>query len=585
MKNSYGRRDFLKKTAAAGITAFAASISTGCSEIKQTNKFCKSKRPNILLVVTDDQGMGDLGWTGNKVLKTPYLDRFALESTRLNNFIVSPLCAPTRASLMTGRYNYRTGVWDTWMGRMAMHSEEVTVAQVLQDNGYATGIFGKWHLGDNVPMRPQDKGFQETMLWIGGGRFSPKMEKNGQINDTEGFIDDICTDAAIDFIERNKDRPFFAYVPFFMPHDHAKPQAPEKYLDMYKDTAGLHPGDEEVYAMVSKLDDNFGRLLRKLKQLGIEDNTLVIFLSDNGPLTDSPDLVSMPEILACRTHDYGYRYNAGLRGGKTNVYEGGIKVPCFVRWPGRINADCDQPAMCAHIDIMPTLLSIAGIDSWKGAPVDGVDLTGLLVNAEKLPERAVIIQSDRVEKPRPWHNACVREKRWKLIDNRELYDLENDPAETRNLYQEHPEIVERLRNMYENWFTDVTDGDPFVPGYTIIGSPRQKAVRFSIYHHHSVGFPLKVISKGPYRITVEGVQNELFNESSKMQLIFNDKTFTSDKIDTDENITFENVTLPLGLYNSDIKILGHKKMSKMYYGNEDFGYRTIVIELLQDTNG
>lgn len=585
MNKSFDRRDFLKKTAAAGFTAFAASISTGCSELKKTCKV--SERPNILLVVTDDQGMGDLGWTGNKVLKTPYLDRFALESTRLNNFIVSPLCAPTRASLMTGRYNYRTGIWDTWMGRMCMHSDEVTVAEVLNDNGYATGIFGKWHLGDSIPMRPQDRGFEDTLQWVDsiGSRFNPEMELNGKIERMDGFIDDICTDAAIDFIEKNADRPFFAYVPFFMPHDHKKPQVPQKYIDMYEDAVGLSQGDKEIYAMVSNLDENFGRLMRKLKQLDIEENTLVVFISDNGPLTDSPDLVSMPEILACRTHDYGYRYNAGLRGGKTNVYEGGIKVPCFVRWPGRINADYDQPAMCAHIDIMPTLLSLAGIESWDGLPVDGIDLSGLLFNANRLPERALIIQSDRVEKPRPWHNACVREKRWKLIDNRELYDLENDPAETRNLYKERPEIVRRLRNIYETWFADVTDGDPFVPGYTIIGSPKQKAVRFSIYHHHSVGFPLKVVSKGPYRITIEGIQKDLFNASSKMQLIFNKKTLTSDRIDTDENITFENVMLPLGQYNSDIVVLGHKKMSKMYYGNEDFGYRTIVIELLQDANG
>ncbi len=583
MGNTLDRRAFLKKTTLAGLAAFSGSLMTGCNSVEKAQKYSFGKRPNIVLVVTDDQGMGDLSWTGNKILKTPNLDRFALESTRLNNFIVSPLCAPTRASLMTGRYNYRTGIWDTWMGRMCMHSDEVTVADVLKDNGYATGIFGKWHLGDSIPMRPQDRGFEDTLQWVDsiGSRFDPEMELNGKIERMEGFIDDICTDVAIDFIEKNADRPFFAYVPFFMPHDHKKPQVPQKYIDMYEDAVGLKQGDKEVYAMVSNLDENFGRLMRKLKQLNIEEDTLVIFISDNGPLINSPDLESMPEILACGTHDYGYRYNAGLRGGKTNVYEGGIKVPCFMRWPKKFKANRDLSSMAAHIDIMPTLLSFAGVKKWQGPEVDGIDLSRMLLSNSSIPDRSIFIQSDRVEKPRPWHNACVREKKWKLIDDRELYDLENDPAETENLYDKHSEVVKRLKKQYDKWYADVTKGDPFVPGLTVIGSPKQKQVRFSIYHHHSVGFPLKVIDKGPYRITVKGIQKDLFNENSKMELKFKNKKFVSTDIDTEEQITFNNVILPIGSYNFDIHMLGYKKMSKMYYGNEDFGYRRIQIELLE----
>ena len=310
-------------------------LLTACFTAGQGRAGEEPRRPNVLLVITDDQGYGDLGLHGNPKIRTPHLDGLARQGIEMEHFHVCPVCSPTRASLLTGRCNYRTGVVDTFLGRSLMHPEEVTLAEMLQGAGYRTGIFGKWHLGDNYPLRAIDQGFQEALVLRGGGigqpsdppggdsYFDPVLQHNGKQEKTRGYCSDVFTDAALGFIERNRDRPFFAYLAFNAPH--APLQVPDSYYQLYK-KMNLAPGDfpqvghplegkmdpeqtARIYGMVSNIDDNVGRLLAKLDEWKLADSTLVVFLTDNGP--------QQP------------RFNAGLRGLKTSVYDGGIRVPCF----------------------------------------------------------------------------------------------------------------------------------------------------------------------------------------------------------------------------------------------------------------
>ncbi len=580
-EKSISRRYFLK-TAAAGTTGLCvSSYLSGC----QTQSQYKSpeKKHNIVVIVSDDQGYGDLRAFGNNPhIHTPNLDKLYRQSTSLDNFIVSPLCAPTRASLMTGRYNYRTGVWDAWMGRLGLHEDEITLAEVLKGQGYNTGIFGKWHLGFNCPMRPQDNGFDEVILWTHPmtTRYDPLLTFNGEIRRAKGYLTDIFFDNAIAFIDKNRDRPFFAYIPSFLPHDNTDPQVSPEYIEMYKDLDFLTQGDKEVYAMITKLDENVGRILKKLAELDIEDSTIVLFFSDNGPLKLCPDLTSKPEIIACETHDMGDRYNCNLRGGKTNVYEGGIKTPCFIKGPG-ISAGKNVDTMIAHIDIKPTLLGLCGLKDHKGLRMDGMDFSEMLSGREQhVPERSIIIQSHRVEVPRMWENSCVRQQRWKLVNGVELYDLQNDPSESTNISGLYPQKTAELRKIYENWYKDIVSKDPFVPGTTHIGSDVQPEVHFSIWHRHSKGWPVKVIKSGIYEVTIDGIQQNLFGDDSVFNLTFGNKTYKAKIAGAGENIVINDIFLEAGKSYFDINCSGYKKPAKMYYGNEDFGYREIKIRFV-----
>jgi arylsulfatase A-like enzyme len=279
--------------------------------------------PNIVLVMTDDQGWAQVGWRGNEVIQTPHLDRLAAESVEFTRFYVSPVCAPTRASLMTGRYNYRTGVVDTYLGRAMRHSDERTLPEMLGAAGYRSGIFGKWRLGDNYPMRPQDQGFDEVLVHGGGGigqpadppgnsYFDPILRHDGIEQQRKGYCTHIFFDAAIEFIERNREKPFFAYIPTNAPH--SPYLVPDSYIEPYK-TKGLDEKDAAIYGMITNIDDNVGRLVARLDDLGLAENTILIFMTDNGPTTR--------------------HFTAGLRSQKASVYEGGVRVPFLLRWPAK----------------------------------------------------------------------------------------------------------------------------------------------------------------------------------------------------------------------------------------------------------
>ncbi len=436
-------------------------------------------RPNVILVMTDDQGYGDLGVHGNPLIKTPHLDQFAEQSASVERFYVCPVCAPTRAGLMTGRYNYRTGVTDTWLGRAMMHADEVTLAEMLGGAGYHTAIFGKWHLGDSYPMRPQDQGFDEVLVHKGGGLcqpagppnnsyFDPVLEHNGRSVKTDGYCSDVYTDAAIRFIKQNRDEPFFVYLPHNCPH--APFQIAETYSQPYEKLAmtpadfpavdGGHALDKlssntpAVYGMVTNIDDNFGRLMAQLDELKLADNTIVIFLTDNGA--------------------NGIRYNAGMKAHKGSVYEGGIRVPFYIRWPKRLKPGTLVEHFAAHIDVVPTILEACGVEPPEGVHIDGRSVLPLLEGKDTdWPDRTYFVQWHRGDAPEPHRAAAVRTRDWKLVQGKELYDMRRDPLETRDVAAEHPEVVKRLRAEYEAWLADVSRDHGYEAPRILIGTEHE----------------------------------------------------------------------------------------------------------------
>lgn len=458
------------------------------------------KRPNILLVMTDDQGIGDLGVHGNDILKTPFIDAFAKESTELSQFIVSFNCSPTRASLLTGRDSYRTGVIGVTESDHLMKESEVTIAKILADAGYRTGIFGKWHLGDNYPMRPTDKGFQEALVHKGGGigqaagpagnsYFNPVLEHNNISKTYQGYCDDIFTDAAISFMDQKSDKPFFAYLATNLPHFPL--DISDERADPYR-KAGIHELNARTFGMIANVDANFGRLMAKLRDLGIEDNTIVIFMSDNGPRTKRT-----------KNDVYPDRYNMNLRGTKTSVYENGIRAPFFIRWPGKIAAGRNSRAMAAHIDILPTLLDAARVSVPGNLKPDGISLMPLLRSeTDILPSREIFLQGHRGPVPVRYLHFTVRSERYKLVSphddpygpvgrlsadeikktlaSLELYDIQNDPSEIKNIARQHPDIVEDLLSKYERWFDSVIRdrGDDW-PQKIYVGTRFQPVIHLS----------------------------------------------------------------------------------------------------------
>ena len=309
-----------------------------------------ARRPNVIVFISDDQGYADLSLHGNTHLKTPNLDRIGTEGAQFTQFQVCPVCSPTRSSLMTGRYNYRTGIVDTFLGRSMMDPREVTAAEVFAANSYRTGIFGKWHLGDNYPMRTIDQGFHESLVHGGGGLaqpadppggnhyYDPVLVRNGKQEKVPGYCTDIFFREAMAFIDRNKAKPFFLYLPTNAPHTPL--EIDDRYVAPFK-AAGLDDVTAKVYGMVKNLDDNTGALLANLDKSGLAQNTILIFMTDNGP--------QQP------------RYVAGMRGRKGTVYQGGIRVPFFFRWPARIKAGAEVGRIAAHIDVLPTLIDACAL--------------------------------------------------------------------------------------------------------------------------------------------------------------------------------------------------------------------------------
>ena len=440
---------------------------------------CKKDKtpPNVILIITDDQGYGDLSFNGNPNIITPALDNFAAESVRFNNFYVSPVCAPTRSSLMTGRYSLRTGVRDTYNGGAIMASSEVTIAEMLKQGNFTTGIFGKWHLGDNYPSRPSDQGFDESLIHLAGGMgqvgdftnyfkkdtsyFDPILWHNNEQKPYKGYCSDIFTENAIEFIEKNKNNPFFCYLSFNAPHNPL--QVPDEYYQAYKTldpTDGIDPelipnekisektkdNTRKVYAMVTNIDDNLKKLFNKVDELGIKDNTIVIFMTDNGP--------------------QHARYVAGMKGRKSSVYNGGIRVPFFLRFPAMFSGNQEVNQITAHIDLLPTLSKLCNVEMPRDRKIDGRSFIPS-INSEKLPERSFFSYWTR-KYPELYNNIALQRGQFKLIgktdynspiENFELYDTYNDPFEKNNLVTQKKTIALSLKKEMHQTFLELVNSE------------------------------------------------------------------------------------------------------------------------------
>lgn len=456
------------------------------------------QRPNVVLIITDDQGYGDLGITGNPHVKTPAIDNFARESIRFNQFYVSPVCAPTRASLMTGRYSLRTGMRDTYNGGAIMASEEVTIAEMLKQADYKTGVFGKWHLGDNYPFRPGDQGFDESLIHLSGGMgqpgdfttffradssyFDPVLWHNGEMKAYRGYCSDIFADEAIGFIEQNHQSLFFLFLSFNAPHTPL--QVPEKYYNMYKDidpSAGFENDNRpfhqmtekdkedarKVYGMVSNIDDNVSNLLKKLEELKLTENTLVIFMTDNGPQQR--------------------RYNAGMRGLKSSVFRGGVRVPFFWRLPAIFDGNQDIETTVAHIDILPTLSELCNAKMPEDRVIDGKSFLPLLqgddVNSFK--DRPLFFYWNR-RYPELYNNIALQRGPYKLVGNTgfdadvedfELFNIREDEYEQENIVDLNKTLAAEMKAEIDRILLDITGSAQLRnPPRIVIGSEHENPV-------------------------------------------------------------------------------------------------------------
>jgi arylsulfatase A-like enzyme len=454
--------------------------------------------PNVILIITDDQGYGDLGFHGNPHVQTPVLDQLAGESLRLNQFYVSPVCAPTRSSLLTGRYSLRTGVRDTYNGGATMATEEVTLAEILKDAGYRTGIFGKWHLGDNHPSRPQDQGFDESLIHLAGGMgqpgdfttyfqmdssyFDPVLWRNGEQKAYKGYCSDIFTDGALDFLAKGSDQPFFLYLSFNAPHTPL--QVPQAYYEKYKDIdpASGFEGDprpflemsekdkedaRKVYGMVSNIDDNVGRLLQHVDELGLRENTIVIFMTDNGPQQR--------------------RYNAGMRGLKSHVFRGGIRVPFFIKWPEVLQGNKEINTPLAHIDVVPTLTEICQAKLPEDRVIDGKSFYALLKgdSTNSFDERPLFFYWTR-KYPELYNNIAWQKGKYKLvgrtgydapIENFELYDINKDEFELHNIVHDHLSLAMKMKDEMDQMLQELLDSPHLTnPPKVAIGTGHENPV-------------------------------------------------------------------------------------------------------------
>ena len=407
--------------------------------------------PNVIVILTDDQGYGEVAAHGNPVIQTPHLDKLFHESVRLTNFHTDPTCSPTRAALLTGRYSTRAGVWHTINGRSLLPPDELTLAEVFQANGYRTAMIGKWHLGDNLPCRPQDQGFDHSVWHLGGGigngpdfwgndYFDDTYRVNGEAKEFEGYCTDVWFHEAKNFVQENRDHPFFLYLSTNAPH--GPYHVPDAYAQPYRDL-GLPKEMANFYGMITNIDENLGSFRSHLVELGLAENTLLIFLTDNGTTAGWIDQAAQ----------YPY-FNAGMRGWKGSAWEGGHRVPCFWHWPAGDLADGrDVPSLTAHFDLLPTLVELLGLTKPEGPPLDGLSLAAHLRGQVAADfDRTLFVHVQRAFLPPKWQNSAVLTPRWRLLNGQELYDIVADPGQQHDIASDHPETVQHLRDAYEQWW-------------------------------------------------------------------------------------------------------------------------------------
>jgi arylsulfatase len=543
---------------------FVFTLHLGCTnEVKQ--------KPNIIIIITDDQGYGDIGFNNNSQILTSNLDLLASQSIRFNNFYVSPVCAPTRSSLLTGRYSLRTGVTDTYNGGAMMSTDELTLSEILRENNYNTGIFGKWHLGDNYPFRPTDQGFNESLIHLSGGigqvgdftnyyagnrsYFDPILWHNNEQKKYDGYCSDIFTDEALKFIESNKSNQFFCYLSFNAPHTPL--QLPEKYYDLYKDLdPSLIYEDEKIkmskkdindakkiYGMITNIDHNVGKLIKKLKELKIDKNTILIFMTDNGAQQK--------------------RYASNLRGLKGKVYQGGIKVPFYLKFPKiHGNNGKDINSLSAHIDVLPSLLNLCDIEIPKDIKIDGKNFLN-----KPLEERSFFSYWTR-KSPELYQNMSLNKGKYKLVGNTnydspiesfELFDIDMDPYEIENLIENKKELAIEMKIEMDNIYDELINSKNITnKPRIIIGSEFENpsflnrndaSGQRGIWAQNEIfGFWRTKVYEGKYNFRFKF--NNLSLTTGQMVIEVGSQVF-SKKVETDDNgyVLMENIHLNEGEFD------------------------------------
>ena len=435
------------------------------------------QKPNVIILITDDQGKGDLACEGNQFIKTPNIDKFYSDAVRFTNYHVSTTCAPTRGAIMTGRHSNRVNVFHTINGRSILFEDEVTLPQIFAQNGYTNAMFGKWHLGDNYPYRPEDRGFHEVIRHGGGGigqgpdywgndYFDDTYWHNSKMEKYNGYCSDVFFKGALDFIETNKDKPFFCYISTNAPH--SPYNLPKDYFDLYqgKKYKNINERTLRFYGMITNIDDNFKKLEDKLEDLGIADNTIVIFTTDNG-------------TAAGRSV-----YNAGLKGGKGSQYEGGHRVPLYIRWPdGKLTGGKDIDELVAHYDLLPTFVDLLGLDFNPVKKLDGKSLTPLLENKHATWENRILyMDTQREQNLIKYKKYTVMDANWRLVDGKELYDIDKDLGQENNIISGHPEVAARLSVGYEKWWKSFVDEEVNERyAYIKVGSSKDNPSRISAH--------------------------------------------------------------------------------------------------------
>jgi arylsulfatase A-like enzyme len=476
-----------KKIIAYTVPALLLGVSSGCLIAANSSKNSnKTKQPNVILIMTDDQGYANLSCMGHPILKTPNADNLYKNSIRLTDYHVDPTCAPSRSALMSGRYSHRVGVWHTIMGKELMKEKEVIMPELFKESGYSTAFFGKWHLGDNYPFSPRFRGFQKTLKLGGGGigqgpdfwgndYFDDVYFENGKPKQFKGFCTDIFFKEAINFIDKNKNKPFFVYLAPNAPH--CPMYSPDKFSKRFKNMKykdlKLNKMVTNYYGMIENIDYNLGLMIDFLKKNNLYDNTILIFTTDNGPVTKIGLKI----------------YNAGLHGKKGSYFDGGHRVFFFLSYPDKkLNTGTDVNETTAHIDILPTLIELCHLKN-TNIKFDGRSLVPLLENPNaNFEKRNLFVESQRVNIPIKYRKFSVMNKEWRLTGtenkNFQLYKILEDRGQKHNISTKYPDIFKSMLNSYDMFWNDVSKENSNI-SRIIIGNDNENPIR--LMSHDWVG--------------------------------------------------------------------------------------------------
>lgn len=443
------------------VTLVAMPASNPAKAIEPAEDGKIHRPPNVIVILSDDQGWGDLSCNGNKNLSTPHIDSLAKQGARFEQFYVCPVCSPTRAEFLTGRYHPRGGVYSTSAGGERLDADEATIAESFKAAGYATAAFGKWHNGMQYPYHPNARGFDEYYGFCSGhwgNYFSPMLEHNGEIVTGNGFVIDDFTDHAMKFISSHRETPFFIYLPYNTPH--SPMQVPDRWWNKFKDKKlemhNREPRKENLghiraaLAMCENIDWNVGRLLNHLEKENLANETIVLYFCDNGP--------------------NGVRWNADMKGRKGSTDEGGVRSPLVIRWPGKIQPATKVTQIAAAIDLLPTLTDLAGIEIQGRKPLDGKSLKSLLTKSTNQGVQTNKRLRDRMIFSHWRSKVSVRTQKFRLDHQGRLFDMDGDPGQRTDISASNPEVTGRLRDAVTDWKKNVLSelkqsGRPFVIGH------------------------------------------------------------------------------------------------------------------------